>query len=274
MGEIFVLGAGAMAEAFIKGVVEQKVVHPQDIVVLNRSRPERLRALSNTYGVSIADSMSDAAEASTIVLSVKPYDVREACEQLALHLTGQTLISFAAGIPIHFLEQVTQGRAQVIRTMPNVPVAVLEGAIAMACGTRVHVDNVTHAKRLLSKLGIVVELDESLMDAATAFSGSGPGFVSYFLEAMEHAAVELGFTAEMARQLLIQTVVGTAKVLEEWGLSPTELRERVTSPNGTTHAGLTVLGDMGMSHAISAALLAAAARSKEMGEVYSEDASS
>lgn len=271
VGEIFMLGAGAMAESFIRGVCQRNVVKPKDIHVLNRHRPERLEELARLYGVTPAASMADASSAQMVILSVKPYDVREALAELSPHLHGQTLVSFAAGIPIRFMEKVTEGRAQVIRTMPNVPVAVLEGAIAMASGVGVDAHRVERAKHLLSELGIVVELDEELMDAATAFSGSGPGFVSYFLEAMEEAAVELGFSAEMARQLLIQTVVGTAKVLEEWGLSPAELRERVTSPNGTTHAGLSVLSDREMKGALVDALSAAAHRSRAMGDQYSRD---
>ncbi|EPZ43388.1 pyrroline-5-carboxylate reductase [Alicyclobacillus acidoterrestris] len=268
MDKIFVLGAGAMAESFIKGVTQGDVADAKSIYVINRHRPDRLAELSETYGVTPAASMEAAKEAGVIILAVKPYDMRLALVELSPYLHGQLVISFAAGIPIAFMENVTQGRAQIIRTMPNVPVAVLEGAIAMATGASVNRESVDVAKRLLGKIGIVVELEEHLMDAATAFSGSGPGFVSYFLEAMEDAAVQLGFSAELARQLLIQTVVGTAKVLEEWRLSPAELRRLVTSPNGTTHAGLTVLGNLGMREAIAQALVQAEGRSREMGEQY------
>lgn len=268
MGRIFVLGAGSMAESFIKGVVHDPMIDAHDILVINRYRPERLAELSDAYGVTAARSMADAGTAQMIILSVKPYDVRDSLLELTPFLDGQTLISFAAGIPIAYMEELTEGRAKVIRTMPNVPVAVLEGAIALAANAHVEAARIFEAKQLLSKLGTVVELDETLMDAATAFSGSGPGFVSYFLESMENAAVELGFSTEMARALLIQTVVGTAKVLEEWGLSPEELRRRVTSPNGTTHAGLSVLSEHKLPELIRDALGRAAARSREMGNQY------
>lgn len=268
MGRIFVLGAGSMAESFIRGVVHDPSIDAHEIFVINRHRPERLVELSHDYGITPASGMADAKAADMIVLSVKPYDVRESLLQLAPFLNGQTLISFAAGIHIAFMEELTEGRAKVIRTMPNVPVAVLEGAIALAANAHVEESRIADAKRLLSKLGTVVELDETLMDAATAFSGSGPGFVSYFLESMENAAVELGFSTEMARALLIQTVVGTAKVLEEWGLSPEELRRRVTSPNGTTHAGLSVLSEHRLPQLIRDALTRAAERSREMGNQY------
>jgi len=175
------LGAGAMAEAFIKGITEKRVVEPRCIRVLNRRQADRLAALADLYGVTPATSIADAAGADVIVLSVKPYDVAEALQALSPYLHGQTLISFAAGIPLAFLEKVTEGRAQVIRTMPNVPVAVLQGAIAMAYGPSVTADKVEHAKHLLTQIGIVVELDASLMYAATAVSGSGQGLVRNFM---------------------------------------------------------------------------------------------
>lgn len=270
MDKIFILGAGAMAEAFIRGVVSQGLIAPGAIHVLNRRRPERLLQLQELYGIRPATSLAVAADADVVVLSVKPYDVKEACMSLVPYLDGQTLISFAAGIPIRFMQEATEHRAQIIRTMPNVPVAVMEGAIALAAAADVEIERIEQSTHLLSKLGTVVELDESMMDAATAFSGSGPGFVSFFLEAMELAAVELGFSAEMARTLLIQTVAGTAKVLEEWRLSPTELRERVTSPNGTTHAGLTILSERNVQGAIAEALRQAKIRSAEMGAQFTE----
>lgn len=265
MGRIFVIGAGAMAESFIRGVLHHPSVQPSDVSVVNRVRADRLLHLVESHNVRAAKSLSEAEGAEVIILAVKPHDVFAALKNLTPYLHGQTIISFAAGVTIASMNRATQGRAQVIRTMPNVPVAVLEGAIAMAVSHGVDIERVQQAKQLLSELGLVIELEESMMDAATAFSGSGPGFVSYFLEAMEEAAVALGFSAEMARSLLIQTVVGTARVLEEWRLSPSELRERVTSPNGTTHAGVTVMEQYRMREVIGEALQAAANRSREMG---------
>lgn len=268
MGRIFVLGAGAMAESFIKGVLHDEAVAPSDIVVMNRQNRARLQELTDLYGIGQARAISDAADADVVILSVKPYDIATALQGMLPYLNGQLLISFAAGIPIDFIEQATERRAQVIRAMPNLPVAVLAGAIAISASKQVSATSVNHAKGLLAQLGVVVELEEQMMDAATAFSGSGPGFVSYFLEAMEQAAVQLGFSAPMARELLIQTVLGTAKILQEWRLSPAELRVRVTSPNGTTHAGLNVLNERGMQDAIAQALIQAANRSQEMGQQY------
>ncbi len=266
---LFVMGAGSMAEAFLRGVILKKAVSPRNIYVLNRSNQERLNRLSQEYGVQIASSVEFAREARVVVLAVKPADAQAALKQIAPCFHGQVLLSFAAGIPIDWLELQTNHQAAVIRTMPNLPVAVESGATAMACSARVQEEDANYVRFLLSQVGLVVDLDESLMDAATAFSGSGPGFVCYFLEAMEQAAVRLGFDELTARSLLLQTVVGTARALGEWGLSPEELRRRVTSPNGTTHAGIRVFEDKNMFHIVQEVLQAAANRSTEMGKAYS-----
>ncbi len=265
------MGAGSMAEAFIRGVISQKAVSPRNIYVMNRSNRERAQRLVLEYGIQIAESKEAVRDARVVVLAVKPADAQVALSQIAPYFHGQVLLSFAAGIPIEWLETQTNSMATVIRAMPNLPVAVQAGATAVAYGAGVRPEDAEYVRFLLSKVGIVVDLPESLMDAATAFSGSGPGFVSYFLEAMEAAAVRLGFDALTARALLLQTVIGTARVLGEWGLSPEELRKRVTSPKGTTHAGLSVFENNHLLDTVYDVLKAAANRSTEMGQAYSSD---
>jgi len=267
--KLFVLGAGSMAEAFLRGVIIKKAVDPTNVYVLNRSNSERLQRLRAEYGIQISQNISDARDARVIVLAVKPMDAKSALEPLIPYLHGQVLISFAAGIPIEWLESETRNRAAVVRTMPNLPVAVLNGATALAASKVVSASELAYVRFLLEQVGTVVDLDESLMDAATAFSGSGPGFVCYFLEAMERAAVQLGFDELTARELLLQTVVGTAKTLQDWGLSPHELRRRVTSPNGTTHAGVQIFEQGRMNDIVCEGLKKAANRSTEMGKAYS-----
>lgn len=266
--ELFILGAGSMAEAFLRGVIVRKALAPDSIVVMNRSNRDRALRLQAEYGVRIAESISEAAVANVIVIAVKPMDVEKAIEPLRAYWSGKILLSFAAGIPISWFAEKTEYQAKVVRAMPNLPVAVQHGVTAIARAQNVVDTDMAHIQFLLEQVGTVIEMDESFMDAATAFSGSGPGFVSYFLEAMEKAAVELGFDAQTARKLLLQTVVGTALTLQEWGLSPEELRHRVTSPNGTTHAGLCVFDDHELLATVKHALQAAANRSAEMGRAY------
>lgn len=265
---VFVLGAGSMAEAFIRGVTEERAVTPGHVRVINRSGGGRLEELRDMYGISPAQSMAEAAQSDLVVLSVKPADMATALDQVRPYLNGQLLMSFAAGVTRAWITDQVDGRAHVIRAMPNLPVAVLAGATAVTFGPDIADGERQHVLYLLEQIGEVVELPESLMDAATAFSGSGPGFVCYFLEAMENAAVELGIPAETARALLLQTVVGTAKTLEYWGLTPAELRKRVTSPGGTTHAGVTAMQTGDLNGVVTEALRAAADRSAEMGRQY------
>lgn len=265
---LFLLGAGAMAEAFIRGIVRKGALQPEQIYVLNRSRGQRLMELQEEYGVVPAKSLMDAADAAVVVLAVKPADAAQALDELRPYLHGQLLISFAAGLSTEWLLEAIGNQAAVVRTMPNLPVAVESGVTAVAFA-----EHVTHKDRLLARflleqVGAVVEMEESLLDAATAFSGSGPGFVCYFLEAMEESARRLGFDEETARALLLHTVAGTAKVLLDWQLSPEILRRRVTSPRGTTHAGLQVFEQSGLKTFVNEALQAAAARSAEMGKQF------
>lgn len=265
--EIFVIGAGAMAEAFVKGLTSRKAIHAQRLMVVNRSQSDRLTNLCQSYGVQAA-SWEQVENARLVVVAVKPANVGEVLERIRPMLHGQPVLSFAAGVSIEWMSSVIGGASPVIRTMPNIPVAVLEGATAVSFGPGTSWTDKELVRYLLGQLGEVVEISESLMHSATAFSGSGPGFVCYFLEAMEDAAVRLGFEPETARELLLQTVVGTARTLREWGLSPHELRRRVTSPGGTTHAGVTVMEESHLRGIVDKALGAAADRSAEMGDSY------
>lgn len=266
---IIVVGAGSMAEAFIRGVTKGGIVPPELIKVKNRSCRQHLERLVSTYGIEPADSYADAEDTTLVVLAVKPADVEEALMSTRSYLHGQLLISFAAGVSIAQLEEYVGHRALAVRTMPNLPVSVSAGTTAVSFSQGVSWEDRQVILRLLQQLGHAEEIPEDLMDAATAFSGSGPGFICYFLEAMEAAASSLGFSPEAARKMLLQTLVGTARTLEEWKLSPRELRQRVTSPGGTTFAGVQVLeaGDVG--HTIGKAIVAAKARSAEMKSVRS-----
>jgi pyrroline-5-carboxylate reductase len=266
--DLFVIGAGSMAEAFIRGVTERGAVNPSRIRVLNRSNVERPRHLAEQYGVRIARGWDEIAHSKYVFVAVKPNDVASALQSCLPHLHGQCVISFAAGVPLEYLERMVHGRVEVVRTMPNIPVAVGSGVTAVTWGENVGPQEREEIRYLLSQLGSVVEIEETLMDAATALTGSGPGFVSYFLESMENAAVQIGFSPELARKLLIDTVLGTAKTLAEWGLSPKELREKVTSPNGTTHAGVSAMQQDHLGEAILHALQSATVRSKEIARMY------
>jgi len=265
-GDIFVIGAGSMAEALIRGVVEGGVVPPQQIVVQNRSRRDRILHLCETYGVRAAAGWSDVAHARWLVVATKPADAASALQSARPFVTDQVILSFAAGITLAQLSDWAGGLCSVVRTMPNIPVSVGAGMTAVCFADGVQPADRDSVGRLLEQLGSVAKIDESLMDAATALSGSGPGLICFFLEGFEQAAVQLGFTPDLARTFLLQTLKGTAQTLDEWGLTPAELREKVTSPGGTTFAGLEVLHQGGVAEVLTNALAAAARRSVELSE--------
>ncbi|GGJ05290.1 pyrroline-5-carboxylate reductase 2 [Alicyclobacillus cellulosilyticus] len=265
---IFIIGAGSMAEAFIRGVTARGAMAPERVAVVNRRRPERIAELSARYGVREAASWAEMSAAGLVVVAVKPGDVGDALAQAAPFLTGQPVLSFAAGVPISYMQEKIGRRSPVVRTMPNIPVAVQAGVTAVAFDEQIRPQDREDVLFLLRQLGEVVELPETRMDAVTALCGSGPGFLCYILEAMEDAAADMGFTRDEARRLLVQTLAGTAEVLRAWGISPAELRARVTSPNGTTHAGVTAMEQAGLKHVVAAALTAAARRAEELGRTY------
>lgn len=267
---IFFLGAGAMAEALIRGFTDGKAIHPNRILVTNRNHPERLQSLAERYGVQPHPALSGIRDCRIVVLAAKPADCAAALAQALPHLDGQVLISLAAGVTLATLRQHTADRARVVRTMPNIPVAVGAGVIGVAFDERLSNEDKQLVMHLLTQTGDAVEIPESMMDALTAVSGSGPGFLSYLLEAMEQSAIDLGFNPPLARRLVLQTLLGTAKTLSEWGMGPGELRRRVTSPNGTTAAGLQQLEAAGVASGIGQALRAAAARSAEMAKAYAK----
>ncbi|MCL6637289.1 MAG: pyrroline-5-carboxylate reductase [Alicyclobacillus sp.] len=257
-----------MAEAFIRGVLQRGALQPAQLCVVSRNPQGRAVALQGQYGVR-AGSYAQAAQARLVLLAVKPGDAADALAQVEPYLHGQPLVSFAAGVTMRWLEEQVQGKSPVVRTMPNLPVAVLAGVTAVAFPEH----GLLPADRawirfLLEQLGTVVEVPESLMDAVTAVSGSGPGFVCAFLEAMEQTAQRLGMDPQLARPLLLQTLAGTAQALREWELSPAELRQRVASPGGTTQAGLAVFERGGLAALVSEALTAAANRSAELGQAF------
>lgn len=262
--QMFIVGAGSMAEAFIRGVTKAGVARPRDIHVINRNNTERLTHVVSEYQVQPAASWGEAAEADVLVLAVKPADAADALRSLAPYVDCQLLISFAAGVTLPVLGQAVQ-TDRVIRAMPNLPVSVQRGVTAVTFGAGIGNDEQQMVVHLLDALGDVVVIPETMMDAATAVSGSGPGFLCYFLEAVQQAAVELGLPPDVARRMILGTMAGTSMMLTQWNVSPEELRHRVTSPNGTTEAGIERMNSGDVRSEISRAIIAAANRAAEIG---------
>jgi pyrroline-5-carboxylate reductase len=235
-------------------------------LLVGEKRPERAAELREKYGVTVVAN-TEAATAQTVVLVVKPQDMADVLTEIAPHLRpGQLLVSLAAGIPTRAIEKHNPDGVAVVRVMPNTPALVDEGMAAISAGTHCDDDHLATAEALLSTTGRVVRVPEKQQDAVTAISGSGPAYLFFVVEAMIEAGVHLGLPRTTATELVVQTVVGSAKLLRETGTHPTVLREQVTSPGGTTAAAIRELEDHKVRAAFITAMEAARDRSVTLAE--------
>ncbi len=262
---IVFIGAGNMAEALVKGLRSSGV--PASQIVVTDVREERLAYFRNSFGVSaMTDNCAAVRGADAVVLAVKPQQFSSVLEPLRGVAPNALFISIAAGITTKRIEAALGANTRVVRVMPNTPALVGAGVSAVCAGSVATQGDVALAMRLLGAVGATVRVDEAQMDAVTAVSGSGPAYVFLVMEAMEQAGVKLGLAPEVARELVLDTVAGAAKLALDSGRTPAALREQVTSKGGTTEAALRVMGERDLAGVFSAALAAAAARSKELAE--------
>lgn len=261
------LGAGSIAESLVRGMLDAGVVRPEQILVSNRSDRDRLEALARTYGVGIAQTKRKlVAACDIVVLACKPKDMAELLAEVGeKSRPGQIFLSLAAGISTRFIEERVSEGVEVVRSMPNTSCQVGESATAISAGQSTTAESMGLIRAILGSVGQVYEVPEEQMDAVTGLSGSGPAYVYFIIEAMVQAGQNVGLPFDTARSLAIQTLKGAAKMLEETGEDPAVLRERVTSPNGTTYHGLQVLNQAGFSQALVRAIGRATERSREMG---------
>lgn len=260
------LGAGSMAEAMIKGVVQAGWIKPGAICVANRSNRTRLAELAQAWGVvPCADVRELVSRSTVLVLAAKPKDIPAALESISPYVQpGQLVISVAAGIPTALIERALPAGVAVVRAMPNTSCAVLESATALSAGSGAGEAAMDLAADLFACIGRVVRVPEAMMNAVTGLSGSGPAYFYYAVEAMLEAADRLGMEPPAARELVVQTLLGAAQMLRQSPLSPAELRRQVTSPGGTTEAGLQVLAQRGWAEALADAVVRAAERAGEL----------
>lgn len=265
--KISFIGGGNMATALIAGLVG-KVPQPGDIHVVDPN-PDALNKLRTQYGVSTASALDDAVAASSvIVLAVKPQQMREVAAQLQPHLGDDTLLlSIAAGIRGADLSRWLDGYPAIVRAMPNTPALIKKGITGMVAMAGVSEEQKELADDVMRAVGDTLWLeDEGQIDAVTAVSGSGPAYVFYFLEAMQQAAGEMGLAPEEGRQLALATFMGAARLAAQSDEELEVLRQRVTSKGGTTHAAITSMEAAGVKEAIVAAMKAAQARGRELGD--------
>lgn len=262
------IGAGSMAEAVISGIVNAEILQKEQIVVTNRSNKERIDRLERRYQIqSIQDKEKVAADADIVILSTKPYDLEAAVQSINEYLNpNQLIISVIAGIPTDYITTLIGNDAPVIRAMPNTSASIGYSATALSAGKFAGEEHMNEAKALFDTIGSTVIVEEDDMHTVTGISGSGPAYMYYFVEAMEKAAVEAGLNKETAMELIAQTVVGAGEMLKQTGESAASLRKKVTSPGGTTQAGLDALAAGGFQDVIQECVKNARKRSIELGE--------
>lgn len=260
---IAILGGGVMGETLLSTVLQAG--HDTADVVVAEHHPERAEHLRTTYGVEVTNVASAVPDAGVILVLVKPQDVGALLAEVGpLVAEGAMVVSFAAGIRIATFEQALASGTPVVRVMPNTPALVGEGMFGVSVGHTVSDSQLVFVTSLLATGGEVVVIDESLQDALTAVSGSGPAYVFYLAEAMEAAGVQAGLEPSIASRLTEQTLIGAAKLLAESDADPAELRRRVTSPKGVTAEAVAVFDDSGVKDALVAGILRAVERSAEL----------
>lgn len=266
-GTLAILGAGGMGEALLNGLLRSRGAQPEQIWATVR-RPQRARELAETYGIHAdTDSPGAVAAADVLLVAVKPQNLRELLTEVGPKVhAGHTVISVVAGVPTRAIDEQIPGDTPVVRVMCNVCVQVDEAMSAISPGPHAGAEQVRIAEEILGHVGRVVHLDETHLDAVTALSGSGPAYFFLLVEAMVDAGVLLGLSRHVATELVIQTMVGSAKMLRDTGRHPAELRESVSSPGGTTIAGIRVLEQEGVRAAFFAAIEAAKRRAQELAE--------
>jgi pyrroline-5-carboxylate reductase len=264
---ICVLGAGKAGEALIAGLLSAGWAEPGDIVATAR-RQERLDDLAERYGIATTLANAEAVEgAEVVVIAVKPQDIESLLADVAAAVKdSQTVLSIAAAIPTALIERHLGEGVPVVRAMPNTPVTVHEGMSGIAAGAHAGEEELALAEEVLGSVGRSVRVVEAHMDAVTAVSGSGPAYFALLAESMIEAGILLGLSREIATELVVQTMLGTAKLLRDEKMHPVELREMVTSPGGTTISAIRELEQAGVRAAFLNAIQAAMVRSRELAE--------
>ncbi len=261
-----IIGAGHMGEALAQGIVRAGLVPPAELTLADVAA-ERVQAVAEALGARAAtDNAAAVQRASLVVLAVKPPLAAPVCREIAAALPADAaVLSIAAGVTLRQL-RLALGRPEIAlaRAMPNTPCLVGAGAIGVSVDAGVTPEQRTAIRGLLSAVGLVEEVPETLLDAVTGLSGSGPAYVAVLIEALADGGVLAGLPRPQALRLAQQTVRGTAQLLQDTGQHPAQVKDAVSSPGGTTIAGLAALEAAGFRHALMSAVKAAAARAREL----------
>jgi len=260
------IGGGNMGEALIRGLIGANLVKP-DLITATDVRADRTRELADQFGVTAhSDNARCVRDADVVILAVKPQIIGDVLRDIAPAVEPRhLLISIAAGVATATIRAALGKDARIIRVMPNTPALVLQGAAAVAKGKGLERDDLATAQEIFGAVGRVVVLDEHLMDAVTGLSGSGPAYVAIVIESLADGGVKMGLDRATAMTLATQTVLGAAHLLLETGLHPGALKDMVSSPGGTTIAGISALEEGGIRTTFIRAVERATLRSRELG---------
>lgn len=260
------IGAGNMAEAMIRGLLEARLVTADQIIAseIVEAKRQQIRLRYSIH--TVTEGRDVGLKASILVLAVKPQDMEAALQGIAASVDQtKTIISVAAGTTIAFIAERLPAKARIVRAMPNAPALVLAGAAGIAKGEYATAEDLQIAEAIFAAVGKAVVVEEKHLDAVTGLSGSGPAYVFLFVEALADAGVKVGLARDVAGLLAAQTVLGAAKMVLESGRHPAELKDLVASPGGTTIAGLYALERGGLRGTLIEAVEAATIRSRELG---------
>ncbi|HPD60143.1 MAG TPA: pyrroline-5-carboxylate reductase [Thermodesulfobacteriota bacterium] len=259
------IGGGNMAEAMLRGLLKNKIIAPRQLLV-SEPREERARFLSRQYRIHVTSDNKAAAQfGEIIILAVKPQVIKEVLQEIAGGVTSKHLvISIAAGITIAFIASHLGKDKRIVRAMPNTPCQIGEGAIAFCGGGKANPRDMRVTREIFAGVGTTVIVPETHMDAVTGLSGSGPAYIFLIIEALTDGGVKMGLPRDVAQALVLQTIIGSGRMVLETGDHPSTLKDLVTSPGGTTIAGLQVLEEKGIRGALINAVVAASERSREL----------
>ncbi len=263
---IGLIGGGNMGEAIIKGMIESKNFSLTEITVFDVSK-NRLIYLNERYHIDFSETVEELVEQSdVIILAVKPQIINSVLNNIKslIDKNKHLIISIAAGVKIETFERTLGNDTRIVRVMPNTPAFVLESMSALSFNKNVSENDRKISMKIFQSIGEAIEIDESYLDAVTAVSGSGPGFIAEILEAFSDGAVKIGIPRELANKLIIQTFIGSIKLVSGEDINFNKLKNMVTSPGGTTIAGISELANYNIKAAIINCIEAAFKRSKEL----------
>ncbi|MBT9131597.1 MAG: Pyrroline-5-carboxylate reductase [Firmicutes bacterium] len=263
--KIGIIGVGNIGSAIIRGILGTAGRIPPKNIIVNDIDKKKSRAISRELSViSVADNIELGRQAGIIILAAKPHDIEEILKDIADLQPGKLIICIAAGIKTSYIEKMLPGQVAVVRAMPNMPALIGEGMTAISAGRFAGEEELQLTEAIFSAMGETVRISEDLMDTATAVSGSGPAYFFLMMEALIEAGIAGGLSPQVAHRLVIQTAYGAAKMTKESEKELFLLREEVTSPGGTTEAGVAILEKKRFKDILTEAVAAGAARSKKL----------